>query len=246
MKKYFVVSDVHSFYSIMMRELENSGFEIDNKEHIVILCGDAFDRGSEAEKMFQFLKDMKSQDRLIYIRGNHEDLLLKLLDSKYPSQHDYHNRTVETMMQIGHVSRDLISMGFDYCVERVKATGLYDFVKENTVDYFEGNHYIFVHGYVPTISNWRDAKAWMWDDARWSNGVDDFVYDTRDFGKNIVVGHWHCNWARDKFKPEEEKWKDFSPYKLKSVVGDNSIIAIDACVAYSGKINVLVLNENEI
>ena len=42
MKEYFVITDVHSFYSIMMDELIKKGFDINNKDHILISCGDNF------------------------------------------------------------------------------------------------------------------------------------------------------------------------------------------------------------
>ena len=86
MKKYFVVSDIHSFYTELKKELYKKGFRVNNKEHILILCGDAFDRSSEAVKMYKFLKKLNNQNRLIYIRGNHEDLFVKAarehIDSK--------------------------------------------------------------------------------------------------------------------------------------------------------------------
>ena len=73
--KYFVISEVHSFYTEMMTSLISNGFDIQNPDHKVIICGNAFDRGCEMIKMFEWLKEMKLKDKLIYIRGNHEDLL---------------------------------------------------------------------------------------------------------------------------------------------------------------------------
>ena len=55
MKKYFAVSDVHSFATELYKALSNKGFERDNPEHILIVCGDAFDRGQETLELFDFL-----------------------------------------------------------------------------------------------------------------------------------------------------------------------------------------------
>ena len=40
MKKYFIVTDVHSFYKIMLDTLNVKGFDVNNNEHYLILCGD--------------------------------------------------------------------------------------------------------------------------------------------------------------------------------------------------------------
>ena len=79
MKKYFAISDMHSFYEPMIKALSDKGFDIDNPDHFVIVCGDAFDRGDDTVKVFEFLKDLKAKDRLVYIMGNHEDLLYLFL-----------------------------------------------------------------------------------------------------------------------------------------------------------------------
>ena len=44
--KYYIVSDVHSYYSILRRTLDEKGFSL-NKDHVLVLLGDAFDRGEE-------------------------------------------------------------------------------------------------------------------------------------------------------------------------------------------------------
>ena len=55
MKKYFVTSDIHGFYNEFISALDRSGFNIDNPDHILIICGDIFDRGSETLDVFNFL-----------------------------------------------------------------------------------------------------------------------------------------------------------------------------------------------
>ena len=77
--KYFVVSDVHSFFSLLMQKLEEQGFDITNPCHKIILCGDGYDRGKEAKQMQDFLVSMMQQNRLIYVCGNHEDLLIDMV-----------------------------------------------------------------------------------------------------------------------------------------------------------------------
>ena len=43
MKKYFVASDIHSFYTTFIKELTKTGFDLNNEAHIIIIFGDLFD-----------------------------------------------------------------------------------------------------------------------------------------------------------------------------------------------------------
>ncbi|MEE1302328.1 MAG: hypothetical protein UHD64_06040, partial [Bacteroidales bacterium] len=82
------------------------------------------------------------------------------------------------------------------------------------------------------------AHAVEWEDARWGN-----PYERAEQGlfpdKKIVFGHFHTSYARNKYegKPEWGNNADFSIYY------NDNYIAIDACCAYSGKLNVLVLED---
>ena len=68
MKKYFVGSDIHSFYTPFIKELNKKGFDLNNEEHILIICGDLFDRGSESLKLYEFIKSLPKERRIL-IRG---------------------------------------------------------------------------------------------------------------------------------------------------------------------------------
>lgn len=74
--------------------------------------------------------------------------------------------------------------------------------------------------------------------AEWYAGrrTGDIVKD-----KTIVSGHWHCSWGHATFDEDSpSEWGSdavFTPYYSKG------IIAIDACTAYSGFVNCLVLED---
>ena len=42
--KYFVVSDVHGFYTELKVALDKNGFDINDNNHKLIICGDLMDR----------------------------------------------------------------------------------------------------------------------------------------------------------------------------------------------------------
>ena len=99
MNKYFFCSDIHSFYTPLMKELHRKGFDIENPEHVLVILGDVFDRGTETMEVYNFLRSL-SDDRLILIRGNHESLYKSLLDKPFPDSYDFSNGTVRTFCQI--------------------------------------------------------------------------------------------------------------------------------------------------
>lgn len=94
--KYFITSDIHSFYTPLMNSLKSSGFDINNPEHILVVNGDLFDRGGETVQLLEFIKSLPKERRIL-IRGNHEYLLKELVETKWlPESYDYSNGTVRT------------------------------------------------------------------------------------------------------------------------------------------------------
>ena len=71
------------------------------------MCGDVFDRGSEAIKVYDYLKSI-NKNRLILIKGNHEQLYFDLLNKNYPEYHDFANGTVSTFCQIADMTESPI------------------------------------------------------------------------------------------------------------------------------------------
>ena len=105
--RYYVISDVHSFYSETMQALSEKGFFEDKSPHKLIVCGDLFDRGSESVKMQNFICELLKNDDVILVRGNHEDLILDLIrDAKQlfghgiEYTHHWSNGTVKTVTDL--------------------------------------------------------------------------------------------------------------------------------------------------
>ena len=61
-------------------------------------------------------------------------------------------------------------------------------------------------------------------------------------GKKIVCGHWHCSFGHAHYEKkggEFDNNPDFSPYY------GEGIIALDACTAFSKKVNCIVIDDDE-
>ena len=77
--KYYVVSDVHGFYTEMIDALTEKEFFKDTSPHTLVVCADMMDGGSEAIKMQEFMMEQFRKGDLIFVRGNHEDLMIDLI-----------------------------------------------------------------------------------------------------------------------------------------------------------------------
>ena len=246
--KFFVISDIHSYYDEMIQALNEAGFDPENENHWLIGCGDYLDRG---EKPLQVINYLSNLPRKILVRGNHDDLMIELCERCQILSHDHSNGTAWTMVELGWEENKNI---YGWCKN---ALSIYQPFYDTMVDYFETENYIFVHSWVPLIrqdnlprhyargrkwafnDDWRNASSEEWQEARWPN-----PYEMADRGlkpdKIVVFGHWHTSWPRANWEnaPEFSEGADFSPY-----FGDG-FIGIDTCTAHSKKVNVLVLEDD--
>ena len=247
--KYFVVSDIHSFFDEFKKAIDEAGFDPTNENHRLIICGDLFDRGSQPLELIRYLNT--NVPDAILIRGNHEDLFIQMCERGEPWMHDYSNGTVQTAFDLTGVDNPW-SFEHRANVALDKVAPIF----KRMINYYETKHYIFVHGWIPCQieaigkyspvkdytyqPNWRHASAKEWENARWSNGMDCADQGVLEPGKTIICGHWHCSYghwlARESDYPDG-LGADYSPY-----YGDG-IIAIDACTAYTGKVNCIVIDD---
>lgn len=79
--RYYVTADVHGYFSELKNALTAQGFFDDQSPHKLIVCGDLYDRGTEALQLQTFILELLDRDQVILIRGNHEDLTMNLLNN---------------------------------------------------------------------------------------------------------------------------------------------------------------------
>ena len=261
--KYFVFGDVHGFYSLLEQKLKSLGFDENNKDHMLISLGDNFDRGCENYQMYEFLLDMKNKNNIILVKGNHEDLFLKMLYKRKATYVDITNGTYGTLLEfVKHYfkdedAEDLIYYSNSTIYSKLNEEGILDFFYDMQ-DFYETKNYIFTHGFIPINEermrykrNWRDSTKEEFERSRWLNGIEmSKTYNISGKGKKIVVGHFHTSYGhvRDKYKDKssvEYRKLEFSDDACFDIYEDSNIIALDACTALTKKINILVIDDEE-
>lgn len=253
--KYYVVADPHGFYDELILSLREKGFFEDEEPHRLIVCGDALDRGRQAREMTDFLISLAQKDQLIYVRGNHEDLFIQcMLDISGKGvysiasggSHHYHNGTWDTMLQLSGMSEEEALQSPQEMLRAVMRSPYYRILLPKCVDYYETAKHVFCHGWIPTADyeyspRWREATFGEWQTARWSNGMAMACkLGVTEPGKTIVCGHYHTSYGHARISHMGSEWGDdavFSPFCAEG------IIALDACTAYSGTVNCIVIRD---
>ena len=180
--RYFAMSDIHSFYDEMQDALSLSNFDINNPKHILIICGDVFDRGNKTLEVYNFIKGLP-KERVIMVKGNHEQLYFELLEKTLPDDYDFSNGTVNTFLNIAGKPKHyldskeiyfeaymknatvssveisaIMKARWNEVKHAVKKSEITKWLQSNQwVDYFEIDNLIFVHSFLPLRIK-QDAK----------------------------------------------------------------------------------------
>ncbi len=258
----FAVADIHGFFDETKKALAEAGF-FDSSDNRLVLVGDALDRGKQAAETVEFLLGLHREGRLVYIYGNHEELLCKCMEdiasggiAPIASGFSYHyrNGTWSTLLQLSGMSANEATLYPNELIERVKASEYYRELLPAAVNYYETEKHIFCHGWIPLNikivdmtavysynKNWREADEVEWHKARWRNGMEmACMKGIREPGKTIVCGHWNTSWGHARVSEIcSERGEDAvtTPFYA------DGIIAIDACTARSGRVNCIVIDE---
>lgn len=96
--KYFVSADIHGHFDEWMNSLTEKGFDINNPQHKIVLCGDLFDRGHQPKQIIEFI--LAHEDKIILIRGNHEDLMQDMINRNHNTSGDLYNGTADTIVDL--------------------------------------------------------------------------------------------------------------------------------------------------
>lgn len=239
-RRLFVVSDIHGHYTLLRKALKEAGFDANNEDHLFICCGDLFDRGPENRKVYDYIRRLP---RKVLVRGNHDERLTLVLTRKRVELYDLRNGGEMTL-------REFFGPGImDNCGRLLlpkygKMAGILRRFVASMVDYYETEHYVFTHGWLPLEKDsnvsrvrrdWREADEEDWHIARFSQWPILYNAPSRIPDKTIVCGHCATTYGW-RFNPER-KMDD------SGIFYGEGVIAIDACTVRSGRVNVLVLEE---
>ena len=173
MQKIFVIGDIHGCFDKLCALMNK--IPINFKQDQLIFIGDYIDRGSGSLEVVDYLIDLKKRvPGIIFLKGNHEDMLENYLDGS--DRFTY-------LLNGGQRTLD------EY-LGRTKNPGKYPVPPEH-LEFFDSLHlyyqtadYLFVHAglrkKVPLESQKRVDLLWI---------RDEFISSDFDFGKRVIFGH---------------------------------------------------------
>ena len=234
MQRIIAVSDIHGFYDEMMKALNEVNFNPETD--LLVSCGDAMDRGTKPREVIEFFNELPNK---VLICGNHEILMEEAICRKKFWQHDIHNGTMETAYHFCK-KKNAWQMNDAQILGELRDDPVYQQYMSLLVNYFETEKYIFVHSWIPGGNDWRYASQEKWNKSMWRNPFDIAAVVGNKTGKVLVHGHWHNStcWAREGIGSEFDDDACFDICKHDGCIG------LDACTAYSRKVNVLVVEDN--
>lgn len=247
MQRIIAVSDIHGFYDELMIALKEVKFNPETD--LFCSLGDEIDRGPKPNEVINFILSLPNR---VIIKGNHTDLFQSFCQRGYPLSHDWSNGTSDSILNLAPYSKTW-DAACPIALEKMQP------LIDQMVNYYETQHYIFVHSFIPLKSdnnlfayrtnnkvfkynpNWREAHASEWENARWGNPFDLAQDGLNQTGKIIVHGHYHnsLGWVYKTHGALSEFGQDAKF----DICEHENCIGLDACTAYSGKVNVLVIED---
>ena len=238
--KLFVVTDVHGHGTALRSVLEKAGFVAGAKDHLLISCGDCFDRGRENLDVLTLLESIPNK---VLIRGNHEQMLGDMMANGRTDPIAEGNGTCITLREF--FGEDAIAEDGTLRMPASKKRRVKRFL-DDMVDYYETKHYLFVHGWVPLgmrdgchclERHWRQSPPCDLHWSRWNDWHQLYGYAhlAPPADKTMVCGHRSAMYGVyfDRERPADSTLPFFG----------RGLIALDASTAMSGRINLLVLED---
>lgn len=256
--RYFFISDIHGECDMMIKALEDAGFDME--KDTLVNVGDAFDRGPQSKEVLHYF--LKCPHRIL-IAGNHDLRLEKLIHRKdFFAQYDFHNGVPATIKSFcgwqtefdGEINRGLMEMSEDpelkqywnelcYAIEFTDLIATHAWLPTVEIEY-KPNYYI-----LELNPDWRIIKNKdVWYNATWVNT--EMICNRKLFpDKKMLVGHYHAwriaeHYMEQRYTDRNTKYPqiDCSTFEYK-----DKAIFIDGMTNYKkgGKVNVYIYESAE-
>lgn len=249
---YFVFADPHGNYEALINAITEMGYDAANPQHQLIGYGDYFGRAarsnSDCVNIWKYLTSPHHANKPICIRGNHEGIIIDAIERRQLTETDIYNGEHNTFASFlgrypNQVKRDYY-LQFD-AAKVMMNVGFYDWLK-SLPWYFETEHYIFTHGFVPLQwfgKKWKlsDLGDWEWNTASWAK-TPDYIWTLDQthtkIDKTVVFGHWRAKELNEKFAG---KWEEVDGDIY--VDKERKLIGLDTTTALSHKVGCIVIKD---
>lgn len=234
--KYFVISDIHAHFDVMFLALQKAGYDSQNSNHHLLVLGDLFDRGKQANEVLQFLYPLNMQEKATIILGNHDSFLLDFLNGHHDKAYfnSLYNGFGETLYALSGKQPEFEHFQDTQTIIEDRYPYLRNWLQSFPL-YLEIKDYIFVHGGIDGgMLDWKTMSVQR--DFIWNREIE----LPKIPGKTVVAGHHRVATIRKKTN-DYHKLFLYNP-ELFDILYEDGKILIDRFVEVSNEINVLILD----
>lgn len=232
--KYFVISDIHGSAQELNAMLE----KYNPDEEKLIFLGDYIDRGTGSLEVLETIMTMyllHGQDRVKVLRGNHDNLLLELLQGDKIAYSTWINnggvKMATEILDLEYPTTKPLSV---WTIGQCKMVTLInkhisdkvEFLKNCTLLSYQDDQFLFTHaGFDSLLEDWRDTND------------SDFMWIRKHYLKPNVTGYINIfGHTRTSIIRGDESNKAIWVSPCKAYIG------IDGGCSYGGQLNAIVLN----
>ncbi|HHI87747.1 MAG TPA: serine/threonine protein phosphatase [Candidatus Cloacimonetes bacterium] len=186
-KRLIVVGDIHGQYDMLVDLMDKIK---PTKDDFFVFIGDYIDRGHNSKKVIEFLINFEDQFPSVFIKGNHEDMLMAYLgldeEAIYGDSYPFNGGEFTALSYGGNAVDELKDLMPDEHI---------GFIKKTSVN-FETKNFFFCHGGIipgiPFEDQTRETMLWIrYQFFEYPTGLD----------KVVVFGHT----PQQKVRIEEDK-----------------------------------------
>jgi serine/threonine protein phosphatase 1 len=173
---YYLIGDIHGCMDNLEILFGKIVHEITDDDTIIFM-GDYIDRGPSSYEVVEFLMGLLKKFNVIFLKGNHEDMLLKLKKGENDSRNYFENGGIPTLRSYRkHTGRSGIPRKHQSFFSKL-------------LPYYETIDFIAVHaGLNPKINTIDEQEEY---DMLWIR--ENFFRSERRWEKTVIFGHTPCS-----------------------------------------------------
>lgn len=214
---YYFIGDIHGELDKLRNLFKRLINQIDDKQDTIIFLGDYIDRGDKSYGVVEYILDLSGRYNVIFLKGNHEDMLLNYLDGN--DKHD--------MYLYNGGDATIRSYKENYNNKFYIPEHHMNFYKSLSL-YYEGKDFIAVHaGLNPEIDNIHDQDM---HDIIWIR--EEFFSSSKRWEKTVIFGHTPTSF--------------FSKDNLVYIDKERNIIGIDSGVIFGSPLTCLTWPDRKV